>query len=89
MKSGNTTVIFLAAALCTLFAQRASATFDRMQIYQVIGGVNGDTTAQAIELRMRANAQNSVFQGLMRVRDAAGMNPVLLINFTTSVAVGE
>ncbi len=31
----------------------AQATFHLMQIEQVIGGVNGDTTAQAIQLRMR------------------------------------
>ena len=34
----------------------AHATFHLMQIEQVIGGVNGDTTAQAIQLRMRARA---------------------------------
>ena len=38
----------------------AYATFHEMQIEQVILSVNGDTTAQAIQLRMRAAGQNFV-----------------------------
>ena len=34
-----------------------------MQIEQVIGGVNGDTTAQAVQLRMRATGENFVAGG--------------------------
>ena len=36
----------------------ALAAFHLMEIEQVIGGVNGDTTAQAVQLRMRTGGQN-------------------------------
>ena len=39
---------------------QAHATFHLMQIEQVIGGVNGDTSAQAIQLRMRFAGQTQV-----------------------------
>ena len=51
-------VLILAA--CGFIAGAATpavATFHLMQIEQVIGGVNGDTSAQAIQLRMRASTQ--------------------------------
>ncbi len=66
--------------------QQASATFHFMQIYQVIGGVNGDTSAQAIELRMRTGFQNFVASAKMWAWDATGANPVLLIDFPSNVA---
>jgi len=57
-----------------------------MQIEQVIGGVNGDTTAQAIQLRLRFFGQNLVGnQSEINAYDATGVNPVSLIDFTTSV----
>jgi hypothetical protein len=61
----------------------AFAAFHLVEIEQVIGGVNGDTTAQAIQLRQRTGGQN-VFANNVRLRawDAAGLNPVLLIAFT-------
>ncbi len=62
-----------------------------MQIYEVIGGVNGDTSAQAIELRMRASGQNSFLSNnpkLVAV-DATGANPVTLITLGTNVATGN
>lgn len=68
--------------------QHAHATFHRMQIEQVIGGVNGDTTAQAIQLRMITNNQQFVSGGRVRAWDAAGANPVTVIDMTTDVAVG-
>lgn len=39
-------------------AQDVRATFHLMQIEQVVGGVCGDTTSQAIQLRMRDAGQN-------------------------------
>ena len=57
-----------AVALCGLAAHSAHATFHLMQIEQVIGGVDGDTTKQAIQLRMRFASQNFVSQGRMRGR---------------------
>jgi len=61
------------------------ATFHFMQIEQVIGGVNGDVTAQAIQLRMRLASQNLLAASRLRAWDAAGANPVLIIDFTQVV----
>lgn len=63
----------------------AFASFHFMQIEQVIGGVNGDTTAQAIQLRTRSTFQHLVSQGRLIVRDAAGNNPVILLDITTNI----
>ncbi|MEE8169772.1 MAG: hypothetical protein V3T70_04425 [Phycisphaerae bacterium] len=80
----------LATLLLTvpLLEQPALASFHFMQIEQVIGGVNGDTSAQAIQLRMRSFGQNLVGAARIRAWDAAGANPVLIVNFTTSVPNG-
>ncbi len=56
-----------------------------MQIEQVIGGVNGDTSAQAIQLRMRSSFQGNLAPARIRVFDANGQNPVTIIDFTESV----
>ncbi len=66
----------------------AYATFHEMQIEQVIGSVNGDTTAQAIQLRMRAAGQNFVSGGKLVVFDAAGLNPITILDPTTNVTNG-
>jgi hypothetical protein len=70
-------------------AEPAFASFHLMQIEQVIGGVNGDTTRQAIQLRMREAGQNLLGSSRLVVRDAAGLNPVLIFDFTASVAAGN
>jgi hypothetical protein len=62
-------------------AEPAEAVFHLMQIEQVIGGVNGDTTAQAVQLRMRSALQNSLSPTRIRAYDAAGLNPVLIYDF--------
>jgi hypothetical protein len=69
-------------------AQPAFATFHLMQIEQVIGGVNGDTSRQAIQLRMRQAGQNEVHFSRVRAWDAAGANPVLLVDMVTDVPSG-
>jgi len=66
----------------------AHATFHLMQIEQVIGSINGDTTAQAIQLRMRAAGQNFVSGGKLVVFDAAGLNPITVLNVASNVANG-
>jgi hypothetical protein len=63
----------------------ARATVHLMQIEQVIGGVNGDTTAQAVQLRMRSVFQNQMQQAKLWAWDAQGLNPVLLIDFLAPV----
>ncbi len=80
-------------SLVVLFASgslsnQASASFHVMQIEQVIGGVNGDTTAQAIQLRLRSGGQNQLQFASLRTVDAAGANEVLLDNMGTSVTDG-
>ncbi len=64
----------------------AEATFHLMQIEQAIGGVNGDTSAQAIQLRFRAASQCFLDPARLRVRDAAGLNPITLFNFSVCPA---
>jgi hypothetical protein len=88
----NHLVVAVIAAALTPWA---TATFHFMQIEQVIGGVGGDTGVQAgdtgvqaIQLRMRSIFQNQVSGAKLWVHDAAGQNPVLLIDFTTNVPIG-
>jgi hypothetical protein len=79
--------IRILVALFTVTApmHTAQAAFHFMQIEQVIGGVNGDTTAQAIQLRLRQAAQNQVQLARVRVLDATGSNPILVEDMATSV----
>lgn len=66
----------------------AIASFHVMQIERVTAGVGSDTTAQAIQLRMRAANQNQVQLSKIIAYDAAGLNPVEIINIGSSVANG-
>ncbi len=76
----------VAATAAALATGTAEATFHLMQIQQVIGGVNGDTTAQAIQLRFRDAGQCFLDPARLRVRDAAGLNPILLFDFSVCPA---
>lgn len=67
-------------------ANVAHATFHLMQIEQVIGGVNGDASAQAIQLRMRSAGENLVSSASIWVADAAGTNRILILNIPSNVA---
>jgi hypothetical protein len=81
----------LALALIAV-ATPAPATFHLMLIEQVIAGVNGDTRAQAIQLRMRFDEQGILGPGRLVARDARGRNPVVLVDFSanvTNAAVGD
>jgi len=64
----------------------ASATFHLMQIDQIMGGVQGDATAQAIELRTRAPGQNLVMNARLVAYDAVGENPVVIVVFDADVS---
>ena len=79
--------ILVALAFLALAAP-AEATFHFMQIEQVIGGVNGDTTAQAVQLRMRLAGQTEVSGSQLVVYDAAGNNPITLLTFPNNVGTG-
>lgn len=71
-----------------LAAEPSSAAFHLMQIEQVIGGVNGDPTAQAIQLRLRAGGETALSFARLRAWDAEGANPITLIDFTSGVPGG-
>jgi hypothetical protein len=81
-------IVLVIAALATLLVRPAGASFHLMQVEQVIGGVDGSTAVQAIQLRMRSAFQEFVSGGRLVARDATGANPVLLIAFPTDVANG-
>jgi len=80
--AGVTTVLAFAPA------SLAFASFHFMQIEQVTGGICGDQTAQAVQLRMRFGGQNLVSGNRLVVHDAAGGNPVILITFPEHVSNG-
>jgi FlgD Ig-like domain len=73
------------AFVLAVAASPAFATFHLMQIHQVVGGVNGNPSAQAIELRMRAAGQNQVQNARLIAWDATGANPVLVLDIADSV----
>lgn len=75
----------VAALLC--FSPAAFASFHLMQIEQVIGSVNGNTGAQAVQLRMRSAGQNLVSQASLWAANASGGSRVLLLNIPSDVAV--
>jgi hypothetical protein len=70
-------------------ASGSPATFHFMQIEQIIGGIAGDTGAQVVQLRMRAGGQNLVSQSRIVAYDAAGLNPVVLLDITSNVSNGQ
>jgi hypothetical protein len=79
--------VLLAVLAFALLPRPALAAFHIMEIEQVIGGVDGDTTAQAVQLKMRTTLQNQLFPNAqLVVRDAVGANPVTLSTFGTSTA---
>ncbi len=75
----------MAMLMCLFTADPADASFHLMQIEQVIGGVEGDTSAQAIQLRMRFPGDSSLPFARIRAWDATGANPITLIDFDTNV----
>jgi hypothetical protein len=67
---------------------RASAVFHLMQIEQVVAGVCGDSTIQAVQLRSRFAGQNEVTGTRLVAYDAAGANPVVILTFDDDVGNG-
>lgn len=80
--------VILAAAGSVVITHTALGGFHVMQIEQVIGGVNGDTSMQAIQLRMRGGGQIFMSGSRVIARDAVGANPILIKDMTTDVANG-
>jgi|GEM_PF-865567 len=83
-----TKACLFAAVISCLLIVPAHASFHLMQIEEVIGGVNGDTTAQAVQLRMRAAGETFVAGGQLIAFDAAGNNPITLLTFPSNVSNG-
>jgi hypothetical protein len=57
-----------------------------MQIEQIIGGIGGDATAQAIQLRTGAEFQNFVSNGRLKAWNANGTTSVLLLDIAGDVS---
>ena len=85
MKATASFRLLLVLVVGTILTQPAEASFHFMQIEQVIGGVDGDNSAQAIQLRMRSSFQNVVSAARIRAWDATGNNPVVVIDFAQNV----
>jgi hypothetical protein len=83
----NTRPFALLVAACAT-AATAHAAFHIMQIEQIIGGLDGDSTAQAIQLRLRGGGQSVIGNGRIRAWDANGANPIVLLDPTTNVTNG-
>src|ERR1044072_9719056 len=79
----------VALAAATARTRPAHASFHLMQIEQAVGGVCGDTSRQAIQLRMRFGDQEFVDGKQLKAWDAAGANPIVLLTFPGDVAVAH
>ena len=77
--------VFLALISSTVFTSHLQASVHLMQIEQVIAGVEGDTGAQAIQLRMRFAGQNITAGTSLKAYDAQGTHPVELIQILVNV----
>lgn len=88
MKSWKTVGIAL-GFVAAIGNPTAHATFHFMQIQKVIGGVGGDTGAQAIQLRMKSANQNLLAgQARLVVYDATGSNPTVITTFPSPNPAG-
>ena len=85
MNAPRWSILLPVLLLGAVLSAPARADHHLMQIEQVIGGVDGDVTAQAVQLRMRSSFQNIMANGRMRCWDAAGANPVMVHDFVTNV----
>lgn len=82
----NKPTILSALLSATLLSSTSQAAFHFMQIEEVIGGINGNNTAQAIQLRTRLGNQNVLAGTRLLAWDANGANPILLFDFTSTYA---
>src|ERR1043165_3010723 len=89
MKNSRVVCVAGVAGLCGIAMAQPTDSFHLMQVEQIIGGVNGDTTKQAVQLRMRSSFQELVSQGRVVVYDATGANRIVIKDMTTDVSNGE
>jgi len=82
-----TSAVVISLLFLSASAAPVPAAEHLMQIEQAIGGVEGDLTAQAIQLRMRFANQNVL--GITRIvaLDANGLNPVLVCDLNATVPI--
>ena len=78
--------LIVCLAVVGALSSQALGSFHFMQIEQVIGGVNGDTTAQAIQLRMRSSLQNQMQLSRLIAHDSTGGGNIVLATFPGPVA---
>jgi len=81
--------ILSTVAVLGISAAASQAAFHVMQIQEIIGGVNGNTTAQAIQLRVRAGGQIFSTGYRLRAWDAAGATPILLLTIPSNISNGN
>jgi len=79
-------LVFLLAPAPGSASGYAARTAHLMQVERVLVGVGGDPAAQAIQLRMRGPFQNELVGARLVAHDAAGANPVLLLDLDHGVA---
>ena len=87
MKLHGLRLVALAAALS--LATSAHAAFHVTQVEQIIGGVGGDTNAQAIQLRMRMAGEVFMSNARIKAWDAAGLNPVVIVAMNHTLTNGS
>lgn len=88
MRGGKLRFLILGTFFCGA-ALPSFAIHHLMQISRIVPDVYGDTSAQAIELRMRSAGQNVMSGSRLYVYDAAGANPILIFDFNSSVTNGS
>ncbi len=81
--------VIMFGALALAVAGSANAGQHFMQIEQVVVNGGGDSTSQAVQLRMRAGGQNITSGTELIAFDAAGNNPVSLLTLGSNVASGN
>ncbi len=85
----NIRTLTLTLSTAALLTTNTQAAFHLMQIEEIIGGVAGDNTAQAIQLRLRSAGNNIVSSSSIWAADASGSNRVLLLDIGANVAVSS
>jgi len=83
VRASKCALISMLIGLCGVPAVRAS--FYDIEIEQVIAGVQGDTTAQAIQLRIRVDSPNNFSPIRLVVRNSDGTAPIVLYDFDSPI----
>lgn len=72
-------------AVCCFGVAPAHAFFHLMQIEKIVGGVEGDVTAQAVQLRLRAALMGDVQNARLVAYDENGANPIIVCDMDAPV----